>query len=153
VAGAWQVVRDRNEKRCERILEGADPMDGSDVDWGRVASYDLDADTIGCLVYMRDVEAFVDRELVGLPGHPNTVGDPLIRRFLDVWRAEEHGHATVLARFLDTYAADRGVAVPARQPTPLAEPSRMERALVHIGGPIADTVTASTWHGVRRTSS
>jgi rubrerythrin len=143
VAGAWQVVRDRNEKRCERILEGADPMDGSDVDWARVASHDLDAVAIGCLVYMRDVESFVDRELVGLPGHPNTVGDPLIGRFLDRWRAEEHGHATVLARFLDTYAADRDVAVPARPPTPPAEPTRMERALVHIGGPIADTVTAS----------
>lgn len=143
VARAWRELKKRNERRCERILEAANPMDGCDLDWSAVGAHELDAPTIDCLVYMRDVEAFVDRDLVGLPGHPNTVNDPLIGRFLDVWRAEEHGHATLLARFLDTYASERGVTVAPRQPTPPARPTRLERLVVRIPGPMADTVTAT----------
>ena len=118
-------------------------MDGEDLDWSAVGVHELEPATVGCLVYMRDVEAFVDRDLVGLPGHPNTVGDPLIGRFLDIWRAEEHGHAMLLGRYLDTYAAARGVAVPEQQPTPPARPSGLERFVARLGGPVADTVTAT----------
>jgi hypothetical protein len=143
VARAWRSVRERNERRCEKLLEAFAPIDVDEIDWSGVNDHDLDADSVACLVYMRDVEAFVDRELVGLPGHPNTVGDPLIGRFVDLWREEEQRHAQALGRFLDLYAADRGIAVPPRQPSPPAVPTRLERLVVHIGGPVADTVTAT----------
>ena len=57
------------------------------------------------LVYIRDVEGFTDRDLVGLTAHRSTLGDPLLRDFLGLWRREEAFHAHVLERFLDAYAS------------------------------------------------
>jgi hypothetical protein len=143
VARSWRSVRQRNEKRCEKLLEAFAPIDVDEIDWSGVSDHELEPDSISCLVYMRDVEAFVDRELVGLPGHPNTVGDPIIGRFVDLWREEEQRHSKVLGRFLDLYAAARGIEIQPRQPSPPSVPTRLERLIVHLGGPVADTVTAT----------
>ena len=147
MARAWRDLRERNDKRCEKLIEAFAPMDPGEFDWSGVARHDLEPASISCLVYMRDVEAFVDRELVGLPGHPNTLNDPVIGRFVEGWRAEEQCHSKLLGRFLDIYAAERGLVVPPRQPSPPSDPSRLERLVMHLGGPVADTVTAThmTW--------
>ena len=112
----------RNEKRCERLLDALAPIELDSLDWSAASGRELEPASISTLVYMRDVEAFVDRDFVGLPGHPNTVNDPLISRFLERWRAEEQQHAKLSGRFLEVYAADYGIVVPPRQPSPPSVP-------------------------------
>jgi rubrerythrin len=136
-----------NEARCERILAASEPLELADLPWSRVGDVELDAGVIDTLVYMRDVEGFTDSYVAGLGAHRTTLSDPLIRRFLDVWRAEEAGHADAIDRYLQTYASARGASVPARQPAP-TKPSRWhERLLSHIGGPFGTVVAAAhmTW--------
>src|SRR5687768_6922075 len=115
-----RAQRSRNEGRCGRILDSAAPLRVDDLDWSRVGTVELEPSVVETLIYMRDVEGFTDRDLVGLVAHRTTLADPLIRRFLDVWRAEERVHSEVIDRYLVTYAAARGVDLPARQPTPPA---------------------------------
>ena len=67
----------------------------------RSEPFAVDAAVLDTLVYIRDVEGFTDRDLVGLTAHRSTLGDPLLRDFLEVWRREEAFHAHVLYRFLD----------------------------------------------------
>lgn len=92
---------------------------------------------------MRDVEGFTDRDLIGLTAHRTTLSDPIIARFLDLWRAEEAGHAAVLDRFLCAYQT-RGYDIPARQPPPSAYAAPLERIVARTGGPVKRVVTAAT---------
>ena len=136
-------LRRRNEQRCERILDTSSPLVVDDLDWNAAGARELPADVVDTLVYMRDVEGFTDRELVGLTAHRTTLRDPLIRRFLEIWRSEERVHAAVIGRFLELYAAGRGMPVPARQEPPPAVAPRRERLLAHLGGPVGTVVVTA----------
>jgi hypothetical protein len=142
---SWRGVRTRNEDRCRRILDtaAANPLAIDDLDWHAVADHELDPTALASVIYMRDVEGFTDRDLVGLTAHRTTLADPLIRDFLGLWRREEAGHTAALDRFLRLYGEQRGVPVPARQPPPPAEAPRRERVLARIGGPVGAVVAAA----------
>jgi hypothetical protein len=140
---AWRSTRARNEARCAHILESAAPLEIDDLDWDSVAGTDVAPEVVDCLVYMRDVEGFTDRDLVGLTAHRTTLGDPLIRRFLDIWRSEEAGHARALDRFLRAYGAPRGAPLPARQPPPPSVAPAFERIIARTGGTVGKVVAAA----------
>jgi rubrerythrin len=146
VAGAradrW-ALRARNEARCERILDTAAPLEVDDLDWSAVGRVPLDASVLDTLVYMRDVEGFTDRDLVGLVAHRTTLGDPLIRRFLDLWRSEERVHSEVLDRYLTLYAGRTGTVLPPRQPPPPGVAPWRERAVARIRGPVGRVVASA----------
>ena len=78
-----RVLRARNEMRCRHILDGARPLVIDDLDWNAVGAVAVDAAVLDTLVYMRDVEGFTDRDLVGLTADRSTLGDPLLRDFLE----------------------------------------------------------------------
>ena len=108
---------------------------------------------IDTLIYMRDVEGFTDRDLVGLVAHRTTLADPVIRRFLDLWRSEERVHSEVIDRYLGAYAAARRVDLPdraavaaERRPDARAGP-RPRRA-----GRSGASWPPPTWRGARPTS-
>jgi hypothetical protein len=142
-----EALRRRNDERCRRNLDGASPLRTDDLAWEGVGTVRVDEEVLRALVYMRDVEGFTDRDLVGFTAHPNTLADPLVRDFLDVWRAEEAGHTAALDRYLLAYRDARWHPVPERQHPPAAEVSLVERALSRIGGPVGAVVTAAhmTW--------
>ncbi|MEA3056914.1 MAG: hypothetical protein QOD30_2346 [Actinomycetota bacterium] len=140
---AWQVVRDRNEERCRHILDSAAPLVIDDLAWGAVGAVPVPEEVVDSLVYMRDVEGFTDRDLVGLTAHRTTLGDPIIRPFLDIWRSEEAGHAAAIDRYLVAYGTARDEPIPSRQlPPPALAPVR-ERVLARIGGPVGSVVVAA----------
>ena len=118
--------------------------------WVRSSSTPSVIDT---LIYMRDVEGFTDRDLVGLVAHRTTLADPVIRRFLDLWRSEERVHSEVIDRYLRAYAAAR-----ARRPARAAAVAAEHRPDAGAGPhPRARAVRRAswpppTWRGVRRTS-
>lgn len=136
------ALRKTNEARCERLLEKSALVATDDLDWDAVGRVPVDKGVLACLVYMRDVEGFTDRDLVGVVAHPNTLGDPLLRRFLDVWRAEEAAHARAIDRYLSVYARRRGVPLPEMQAPPTEIPSS-ERLLLALTRPIGHVVTAA----------
>lgn len=144
---AMMTSRQRNEARCGDILEASVPLALDDLPWGEPASVVLDSAVIDALVYMRDVEGFTDRDLVGFTAHRTTLADPLISRFLDVWRVEEAGHAQAIDVFLRWYGARCSVEIPPRQLPPPASAPIYERALAYVGGPVGSVVTAAhmTW--------
>lgn len=109
-------LRARNEHRCERLVARSALLDTHDLRWEDAAAVELDDAALAGLVYMRDVEGFTTRELSGLAGHPATLADPLVRKFLGAWQAEEAEHARALDRFLRAYCAGRGRSLPAAQP-------------------------------------
>lgn len=135
-------LRAECEARCERLVDRSALLDTGDLDWDAVGLHAVDDGVLACLVYMRDVEGFTDRDLVGVVAHPNTLGDPLIRRFLDAWRAEEAAHARAIDRYLARYAERRGVALPEMQAPPTEIPSS-ERVLLTLTRPIGHVVTAA----------
>ena len=137
-----RALRTTNEARCERLLEKSALVATHDLDWDAVGRVPVDPGVLDCLVYMRDVEGFTDRDLVGAVAHPNTLGDPLLRRFLDVWRAEEAAHAHAIDRYLTVYAQRRGVELPEMQAPPTEIPSS-ERLLLALTRPIGHVVTAA----------
>jgi hypothetical protein len=139
-------LRNTNERRCQRILDSASPLVLDDLDWAMVPDLEVDPGVLGCLVYMRDVEGFTDRDLVGLAAHRTTLADPLVNRFLILWRAEEAGHTAALERFLGACRTRSGQ-LPARQAPPPATVSRLERTVASIGGPVGRVVAAAhmTW--------
>lgn len=140
-------IRLRNERRCERLVAKSALLDTSDIDWDAVPETELDDAAIACLVYMRDVEGFTTRDLTGLAGHPTTLADPLVSRFLEAWRAEEAEHARALHQFLTAYCDGRGIPLPPPQPAPSAAPSLSERLTVLLSRPVGHVVTAAhmTW--------
>ena len=138
-----RALRASNEGRCLRILDSAAPLQVDDLDWDGVGSIELDASVIDTLIYMRDVEGFTDRDLVGLVAHRTTLADPIIRRFLGVWRSEERVHSEVIDRYLHTYAAARRVELPDRQPSPPSVAPMRERILTHVRGPVGRVVAAA----------
>ena len=136
-------LKDTNQAKCERLLSRSGLVEIDDLDWDQVGEAPLDPGVLTCLVYMRDVEGFTDRDLVGAVAHPNTLRDPILRRFLGVWRAEEAAHAKAIDRYLRTYAARRGVELPAQQPAPPGVISRRERVLLQVTRPVGHLVTAA----------
>jgi rubrerythrin len=139
--------RHRNEARCRRLIARSALLDTSDIDFAAAPAVELDGGALACLVYMRDVEGFTTRELTGLAGHPTTLADPVVRRFLTAWRAEEAEHARALHRFLEAYCAGRDLPLPPPQPAPSATPSLTERVTVALSRPVGHVVTAAhmTW--------
>jgi hypothetical protein len=138
-----RALRERNESRCQRVLDTAEPLRLDDLDWGSVGDVELDADVLAVLVYMRDVEGFTDRDLVGLTAHRTTLGDPIIRQFLDLWRHEESIHCQAVGMFLERYASATGTELPPRQlPPPAVAPMR-ERMISRIGGPVGRVVVTA----------
>lgn len=135
--------RIENERRCERLLGKAALIEIDDLDWDRVGEQPVDPEVLACLVYMRDVEGFTDRDLVGAVAHPVTLGDPIVRRFLDVWRDEERAHAEAIDRYLTVYGTRRHVPIPAQQPPPPAVVPRQERILLALTRPIGHVITAA----------
>jgi hypothetical protein len=126
-----------------RILDTAAPLAVDDLDWAAVGAVELEAEVVNVLVYMRDVEGFVDRDLVGLTAHRSTLADPIVRRFLDLWRTEEGVHAQIMETFLDRYATARGVELAPRQLPPPAEAPLRDRVISRIGGPFGSVVPAA----------
>ena len=137
------LLRTRNEDRCRRLLDRSGLLDTTGIDFDRAADVELPDGILHCLVYMRDVENFTNRDLVGLAGHPKTLADPIVNRFLDCWRAEEAEHARALDQFLDHYARASGVTVPSIQPAPPAVLSRQERITLAVTRPVGHVVTAA----------
>lgn len=138
-----RTLRAGNEARCRRILDGAAPLELDDLDWASVGAVELDPAVITTLVYMRDVEGFTDRDLVGLTAHRTTHADPVVSRFLEIWRAEERMHCQAVERYLSTYEGARGVGVPTRQEPPPSVAPLHERLVAHIGGPVGRVVTTA----------
>jgi hypothetical protein len=136
-----------NLRRCERLVARSALLDTSDLRWEDAATRRLPPEAVRALAYMRDVENFTNRDLVGLAGHPATLADPLVARFLDAWRAEEAEHARALDRFLTAYCQGRGEPVPPLQAPPPATPALAERALVALTRPLGHVVTTvhMTW--------
>jgi rubrerythrin len=117
-------------------------LEVDDLGWDDVGAVPVDDGVLACLVYMRDVEGFTDRDFVGVVAHPNTLRDPLVAQFLAAWRAEEAAHARALDRYLTTYAARRRVTLPSMQRPPAEIPSS-ERVLLAVTRPIGHVVTAA----------
>lgn len=141
--------RRRNEARCARILDASSALQLDDLPWHEVGRHHVDDRVLRTLVYMRDVEGFTDRDLVGLSAHRTTLGDPLVRRFLDIWRTEERAHAAALDTFLTRYADahDGQTDLPDRQPPPPSVAPTRERVLAQVGGGVGRIVAAAhmTW--------
>lgn len=135
--------RTLNEARCERLLARSGLLESQDLAWDEVGRHPVDDGVLACLAYMRDVEGFVDRDLVGFVAHPATLADPLVRRFLDTWRAEETEHARAIDRYLTCYAELRGIELPPMQPPPPAVVPRSERILVTLSRPAGHVITAA----------
>lgn len=137
------LLRVRNEVRCRRLAGPPRPMTADDLDPAEVTATPLDAATLACLVYTRDVEGFTGRELVGFAGHPTTLSDPVIGSFLPTWRAEEEAHAHVVGRFLDLYREGTGEAIPERQAPPPSTVPLVERLAVQASRPVGHVVVAA----------
>ncbi len=138
-----RALRGRNEARCRRILDTAEPLRLDDLDWGAVGDVEIAPGVLEVLVYMRDVEGFTDRDLVGLTAHRTTLGDPMVRGFLDLWRHEESIHCQAIGTFITRYGEARGLDPPPRQLPPPAVAPRRERVIARIGGPVGRVVVTA----------
>jgi len=136
-------LRDRNLASARRILESSCPLETDDLDWDSVGTVVLDDDAIATLVYMRDVEGFTNRPLVGFTAARATLSDPLISRFLDRWQTEEAVHSATLDRYLRAYAQRRCVDVPPTQPPPPPVAGAAERILASLPGPFGAVITTA----------
>jgi rubrerythrin len=137
------AVRATNTARCEHLVSRSALLETDDLDWSRAGEVELDDDAIDALVYMRDVEGFTNRDLVGLTAHPATHADPLLVRFLLAWRAEEREHARAIDHFLHAYADQRRIQIPPMQEPPPSVVPTSERLLVVATRPIGHVVTAA----------
>lgn len=72
----------------------------SRIDWSAVAKYPLDEKFVPVLMYMRDVETLTDVYYDELRRTP-TGRDPIIRKFMERWSAEEQTHGELINRFLN----------------------------------------------------
>jgi hypothetical protein len=144
---ALKALRENNEDRCRRILAKSELLDTSDLDWSIAGAVELDPGVVETLIYMRDVEGFTDSYIAGIGAHRTTLADPIIASFVEVWQAEEAEHSAAIARFLDHYAAQRGVGVVATQPSPSPRVPTFEKVVMRVGGPVGRLVAAAhmTW--------
>ena len=71
-----------------------------DIDWNAVREHPLDKKFIPVLLYMRDVETLTDVYYDELRRTP-TGKDPIIRKFMERWSAEEQTHGELINRFLN----------------------------------------------------
>ena len=140
---AKMTIRRSNEARCRSILAKSALLDTSDIDWPSAGSAELDAGVLETLVYMRDVEGFTDSYVAGIGAHPTTLSDPLIGAFLPIWQKEEAEHSAAIGRFLDHYAAQRGVAIAASRPSPTPPIRTYEKVIMRFGGPVGRLVAAA----------
>ncbi len=69
------------------------------IPWTEVRRHELPPAFVPVLLYMRDVESFTDIYYKELRRTP-TGKDPVIKRFMERWSAEEQDHADLLNRFL-----------------------------------------------------
>lgn len=70
------------------------------IPWNKVRQHELVPDFVPVITYMRDIEKYTAvyyDELLRTP----TGRDPVIRRFMDRWSAEESLHGDLLNRFLN----------------------------------------------------
>jgi len=70
------------------------------IDWSAVGKYPLDKKFVPVLLYMRDVETLTDVYYEELRRTP-TGKDPVIRKFMERWSAEEKTHGELINRFLN----------------------------------------------------
>lgn len=70
------------------------------IDWSAVGKYPLDKRFVPVLLYMRDVETLTDVYYDELRRTP-TGKDPIIRKFMERWSAEEQTHGELINRFLN----------------------------------------------------
>ncbi len=70
------------------------------LDWSAVGKHPIDKKFVPVLLYMRDVETLTDVYYEELRRTP-TGKDPVIRKFMERWSAEEQTHGEVLNRFLN----------------------------------------------------
>ena len=140
-------LRSSNEARCRRLLAKSELLACDDLDWGSIGDHRVSDGVLETLVYMRDVEGFTDSYVVGLGAHKNTLRDPIVAAFLDVWQAEEAAHSRAIDAFLTAYAAATGDAIPSPAVAPPPLVPTYERVLAQLGGPIGRLVTAAhmTW--------
>lgn len=72
----------------------------SSINWRDVRNYPLDEKFVPVLLYMRDVETLTDVYYEELRRTP-TGKDPIIRKFMERWSAEEQMHGELLNQFLN----------------------------------------------------
>lgn len=72
----------------------------SRIDWSAVGKYPLDEKFVPVLMYMRDIETLTDVYYEELRRTP-TGKDPIIRKFMERWSAEEQTHGELINRFLN----------------------------------------------------
>jgi len=146
-AAGNDTLRSLNEGRCQRILDKSELLGVDDLDWDAVGTRALPPGIVDSLVYMRDVEGFTPSYLAGLGSHPTTLSDPLVRRFFEVWQAEEAEHSRAIHRYLTAYGAGTGTAIPEQPGAPVPDDRWYERALGHLGGAVGALVAAThmTW--------
>ncbi len=76
-----------------------------EIDWSAVRKHPIDKSLVPVLIYMRDVETLTDVYYEELRRTP-TGKDPIIRKFMERWSAEEQTHGEVLNRFLNEAGID-----------------------------------------------
>ncbi len=72
----------------------------SNINWSAVGKYPLDEKFVPVLLYMRDIETLTDVYYDELRRTP-TGKDPIIRKFMERWSAEEQTHGELINRFLN----------------------------------------------------
>jgi len=72
----------------------------SNINWSEVGKYPLDEKFVPVLLYMRDIETLTDVYYDELRRTP-TGKDPIIRKFMERWSAEEQTHGELINRFLN----------------------------------------------------
>lgn len=137
------AVRNRNEERCRRILARSELLDVEDLAWATVGERALAPGIVDSLVYMRDVEGFTPTYLDGLGSHPTTLADPIVRRFFEVWTAEEAEHSRAIDRYLHVYATRTGISIPRQAVARPPAPAWYERVVGHLGGPVGRLVAVA----------
>jgi hypothetical protein len=125
------------------------------IAWSDVAKYQLDSKFIPVLIYMRDVEKFTDiyyQQLLRTP----TGQDPIIRKFMDRWMAEESLHADLLNRLLNEagfVTSDRWFEEAKRQiPTGYFARNRATTAITNLFGENFGAVHM-TWGAINELST
>lgn len=75
------------------------------IDWSDIPKHPLDPKFVPVLLYMRDIETLTDVYYDELRRTP-TGKDPIIRKFMERWSAEEQTHGELINRFLNEAGID-----------------------------------------------